>query len=130
MNIASLKERARAAAHETSALYYAFLDRRTPVAAKLIAGLTAAYALSPIDLIPDFIPVLGMLDDILIVPAGVALAIRLIPPAVMDECRTKAAEGLGGGARRAAFVGGALVVGFWALILTPLIKLIIKAVVK
>lgn len=130
MSIASLQERAKAARRETSALYYAFVDRRTPAAAKLVAGLTAAYALSPIDLIPDFIPVLGMLDDLLIVPAGVALAIRLIPPAIMDECRAKAAEGVGGGARRAAFVGGALVVGFWALILMPLIKLIIKAVVK
>lgn len=130
MNIASLKIRAQAAMRETSALYYAFLDRRTPPAAKLVAGLTAAYALSPIDLIPDFIPVLGLLDDLLIVPAGAALAVRLIPPAIMDECRAKAAAGVGAGARRAAFVGGALVLSLWALILTPIAKLIIKAVLK
>lgn len=115
---------------ETSALYYAFLDRRTPAPAKLVAGLTVAYALSPIDLLPDFIPALGLLDDLLIVPAGAALALRLIPPAIMEECRTKAAEGLGAGAKRAAFAGGALVLGCWALILTPVVKMIIKAVVK
>lgn len=115
---------------ETSALYYAFLDRRTPAVAKLVAGLTVAYALSPIDLIPDFIPVLGFLDDLLIVPAGAALAVRLIPPSIMDECRAKAAEGLGVGAKRAALVGGALIVGFWALVLTPAVKLIIKAVIR
>lgn len=115
---------------ETSALYYAFLDRRTPALAKLVAGLTVAYALSPIDLIPDFIPVLGLLDDLLIVPAGAALALRLIPPAIMEDCRAKAAEGLGAGAKKAALVGGALIVGFWALVLTPVVKLIIKAVIK
>jgi uncharacterized membrane protein YkvA (DUF1232 family) len=72
------------------ALWLAARDPRTPTVAKVVAGLTAAYALSPIDLIPDFIPVLGYLDDLLIVPAGIWLALRLIPPELMDELRAAA----------------------------------------
>lgn len=60
------------------------------MAAKIVAGAVAAYALSPIDLIPDFIPVLGYLDDVVIVPLGIALAVRLIPPALMNEFRAEA----------------------------------------
>ena len=72
------------------ALWIAARSPRTPIAAKLVAGAVAAYALSPIDLIPDFIPVLGYLDDLLIVPLGIALAVRLIPPALMTEFRAEA----------------------------------------
>ncbi|WP_436049811.1 YkvA family protein [Phenylobacterium sp. LjRoot225] len=74
------------------ALWIAARDRRTPWLAKVIAGAVAAYALSPVDLIPDFIPVLGYLDDLLIVPLGLALAIRLIPPPLMAEFRALALE--------------------------------------
>ncbi len=74
------------------ALYLAARDRRTPALAKAVAGATAAYALSPIDLVPDFIPVLGLLDDLLIVPAGVWLALRLIPPMLMAEFYAAAAR--------------------------------------
>ncbi len=70
-------------------LYIATRDRRTPWYAKAIAGLVVAYALSPIDLIPDFIPVLGYVDDVLIVPAGIALAIKMIPQEVLTEARQK-----------------------------------------
>ena len=70
-------------------VYLASRDRRTPWYAKAVAGLTVAYALSPIDLIPDFIPVLGYLDDLLIIPVGIALAIKLIPKEVMAEAREK-----------------------------------------
>lgn len=69
------------------ALWIAARDKRTPVAAKIVAGSVAAYALSPVDLIPDFIPILGYLDDLLIVPLGIALAIRLVPPQLMLEFR-------------------------------------------
>jgi uncharacterized membrane protein YkvA (DUF1232 family) len=72
------------------ALWIAARDRRTPHLATLVAAGIAAYALSPIDLIPDFIPILGYLDDLLIVPAGIALAIRLIPAALMVEYRAEA----------------------------------------
>lgn len=73
------------------ALWIAARDPRTPVLAKLVAAAVAAYALSPIDLIPDFIPVVGLLDDLLILPLGMMLAIRLVPPALMAQYRIQAA---------------------------------------
>jgi uncharacterized membrane protein YkvA (DUF1232 family) len=81
---------------ETHALYLASRDPRVPWYAKAVAALTVAYALSPIDIIPDFVPVLGYLDDLVLVPAGLALAIRLIPPAVLAEHRANAARRLDG----------------------------------
>ena len=87
--IEGLKRWAKSLERDVVALRLAARDPRTPVLAKLVAGLTAAYALSPIDLIPDFIPVLGYLDDLLIVPAGIWLALRLIPPALMAELRAQ-----------------------------------------
>ena len=73
-------------------MWLAARDERTPLAAKLLAGAVAAYALSPIDLIPDFIPVLGLLDDLLIVPAGIWLVLKLIPTSLMAEFRERAAR--------------------------------------
>jgi uncharacterized membrane protein YkvA (DUF1232 family) len=75
---------------EIFAVWIAARDPRTPVAAKVVGGIIAAYAISPIDLIPDFIPVLGYLDDLLIVPLGLMLAVRLIPVALMIEFRERA----------------------------------------
>ncbi len=91
------KARARALKAETYALYLAYRDPRTPWHARLAAGLVAAYAFSPIDLIPDFIPVLGYLDDLLLVPLGVALALRLIPAEVMAAARQQAREQIASG---------------------------------
>jgi uncharacterized membrane protein YkvA (DUF1232 family) len=79
---------------ETYALYLAYRDPRVPRRAKLVAALVLAYAFSPIDLIPDFIPVVGYLDDLLIVPAGMALALRMIPVNVMEEAKTAAADAM------------------------------------
>ncbi len=90
--IARLKEIARRLKREIVALWLAARDRSTPWAAKIAAGCVAAYALSPIDLIPDFIPVLGLLDDLIIVPAGIWLALRLVPPELMDVFRARASE--------------------------------------
>jgi uncharacterized membrane protein YkvA (DUF1232 family) len=84
------KHWARALKRDVVALWIAARDPRTPWYAKLAAGAVAAYALSPIDLIPDFVPVLGYLDDLVIVPLGIALAIRLVPPALMAEYRATA----------------------------------------
>lgn len=89
-----LRAWAKALKRNVLALWIAARDERTPLAAKLIAGLVAAYALSPIDLIPDFIPVLGLLDDLLLLPAGIRLAIRLIPGSLMKEFRSKADQGV------------------------------------
>ncbi len=91
-----LKDRARRLKTNLPALALALRHKRTPWAAKALAALTVAYALSPVDLIPDFIPVLGYLDDLLLLPALIALTVRLIPAAVLEECRVKAAEAQGG----------------------------------
>jgi len=87
-----LKGWARTLRRDVHALYLAARDPRVPWYAKAVAAMVAAYALSPIDLIPDFVPVLGYLDDLLIVPLGILLAIRLIPPAVLAEHRSRAAR--------------------------------------
>lgn len=93
-----LKARARKLKSQVYVLYYASRHPRTPWYAKLVVLAVVAYALSPIDLIPDFIPVLGYLDDLILLPLGIALALRLIPEDVMRECAEKAAErGAGSG---------------------------------
>ncbi len=84
------KQRAKNLRKETYALFLAYKDPRTPWYAKIFTGLVVAYAFSPIDLIPDFIPVLGYLDDLVLVPLGISAAIKMIPPDVLVECRTKA----------------------------------------
>lgn len=89
---ARLKGWAKAIKRDVVALWLAARDKRTPLTAKIVAGLVAAYALSPIDLVPDFIPVLGYLDDVVLVPLGILLALRLIPPPLMTEFRTEAAR--------------------------------------
>ena len=75
---------------DTLALYLAYRDPRTPRRAKVAIALTVGYALSPIDLIPDFIPVLGYLDDLVIIPLGIRYATKLVPREVMEECRARA----------------------------------------
>ncbi|MCC3414452.1 MAG: DUF1232 domain-containing protein [Microcoleus sp. PH2017_29_MFU_D_A] len=87
----SLKQAARQLKKETYAVYLASTDQRVPWYARVLAGVTVAYAFSPIDLIPDFIPILGYLDDLIIVPLGIWLVIKMIPPQVLAECREKAA---------------------------------------
>ena len=91
MAFARLKRWARTLERDVVALWLAARDPRTPWYAKAVAALVAGYALSPIDLIPDFIPVLGHLDDLLIVPLGILLAIRLIPEPLLAEFRAAAA---------------------------------------
>ncbi|HEY4201477.1 MAG TPA: YkvA family protein [Devosiaceae bacterium] len=88
--IDSAKVWARNIKRDVVALWIAARDQRTPLIAKVVAGAVATYALSPIDLIPDFVPVLGYLDDLLIVPLGITLAVHLIPSALMTEFRSRA----------------------------------------
>jgi uncharacterized membrane protein YkvA (DUF1232 family) len=90
MDIESWKTKSKQLKSEIVALYLAYKHPRTPWYAKALAALIIGYALSPIDLIPDFIPVLGYLDDLILVPAGIALLIKIIPGDVLEECRTKA----------------------------------------
>lgn len=84
------KQRARQLKTEVYALYLAYRDPRVSWPARIVAACVVAYAFSPIDLIPDPIPVLGYLDDLVLVPLGIALARRMIPPAIMAECRERA----------------------------------------
>lgn len=88
----SWKDEARALKREVLALYLACRDPRVPWHAKALAAGVVAYALSPIDLIPDFIPVLGLLDDLILVPLGVLAVRALVPPAVLEDCRQRAAR--------------------------------------
>lgn len=88
--LARLKQRARGIKRDTYTLYLACRDPRTPWYVKLFAGGIVAYAISPIDLIPDFIPVLGYLDDLILLPSAIVLAVKLIPEPVLVECRAKA----------------------------------------
>jgi uncharacterized membrane protein YkvA (DUF1232 family) len=97
---------------DTYALYLASTDPRVPWYAKLLLGIVVAYALSPIDLIPDFIPVIGYLDDLLIVPAGIALAARLVPRGVLEEHRATARLRLAAAAPHSR-LGAVLVVAVW-----------------
>ena len=119
-----LKQRARALKHETVALYFAFRDTRTPWYAKILAALVLAYAFSPIDLIPDFIPVLGYLDDLIIVPTGIALTLKLIPPEVMDEARLTASAK--NPERSVGWIGAGIIILIWLLIAAWAILLAIR----
>ena len=110
--IAQAKDWARRVKRDAVAVYFAARDPRTPMLARCMALAVAAYALSPIDLIPDFIPVLGYLDDLLIVPLGLLLVIRLLPPQVLVESREKADALL---SRPRSYLAAAFMVGVWSL---------------
>jgi uncharacterized membrane protein YkvA (DUF1232 family) len=99
---------------ETYALYLAYRDPRVPWYAKAVAAIVVGYAFSPIDLVPDFIPVLGYLDDLVLVPLGIALALRLIPAHVLDEYRDESRSLMesGGPKSRAAAAG---IIAVWVL---------------
>ena len=88
----TLREKARRLRDEIRALVLAYRDPRTPWYARACAALVLAYALSPIDLIPDFIPVLGHLDDLVMIPLGIALTVRLIPAQVMQDARVQSGQ--------------------------------------
>lgn len=103
------KQWARVLKRDVLALWIAARDSRTPWYAKLAAGAVAAYALSPIDLIPDFIPILGYLDDLIIVPLGILLVVKLISPGLMAEYRAMAA----GQAKQASYGGMAAILAIW-----------------
>lgn len=119
-----LRQRARAIKKDTYVIYLASRDPRTPWYAKVLAGAIVAYALSPIDLIPDFVPILGYLDDLIIVPAGIALAVKMIPEAVLADCRLKAQLALAKPTNTKAAV---VVVGIWVVTAAVLLWLAYEA---
>jgi len=91
LSFATLRQRARLLKRDSLVLWFALRDPRAPWYARLVAVLVVAYALSPIDLIPDFIPILGYLDDLVLIPLGIVLCLKLMPPAVLADARVKAA---------------------------------------
>jgi uncharacterized membrane protein YkvA (DUF1232 family) len=109
------KSRARKLKGETYALYLAYRDPRTPWVARLFSALVVAYAFSPIDLIPDPIPVLGYLDDLILVPLGVYLAVKMIPPDVLEECRDQSESVMAQG-KPVNMAAAAVIVAIWLLL--------------
>ena len=113
--LAELKHRSQHLKAETFALYLAARDPRTPWYAKLLTAGIVAYAFSPIDLIPDFVPVLGYLDDLILITMGIALAIKLVPHHVLSECRARAQESIQNG-KPVSRVAGAIIVLIWIVL--------------
>lgn len=114
MDLEAWKRRARELTAQTYALYLAYRHPRTPWYAKVLAALVVGYVFSPIDPIPDFIPVVGWLDEMVVVPIGVALAAKLVPPDVFAECREKA-SGVAEGEEPVSRVAAVIVVAIWLL---------------
>jgi len=124
--IETWKRRAGQLKTETYALFLAYRDHRTPWYARLFAACVVAYAFSPLDLIPDFIPVLGYLDDLILIPLGIALALRMIPPRVMADSRVKAQELLGQDRPR-NWIAAAAIVAVWLALAALAVILVVRA---
>ncbi len=119
-----IKTQAHALKREVFAVYIAARDSRTPWYAKVLIFLIVAYTLSTIDLIPDFVPILGYLDDLIIVPVGIWLAIHLIPPEVMEEARATAA--ISGIDRNVGKVGAVIIVLVWIIAVMGTVYLFLR----
>lgn len=120
------KERARQFKMETYAVYLAYKDPRVPWYARVFAALVVGYAFSPIDLIPDPIPILGYLDDLVLIPLGIALALKMIPPDVLAECRKKAREATSAG-KLTNWGAAAAIIAIWVLLAAVAVLLVIRA---
>lgn len=115
ISLLNLKQWARRLKAETVALYLAARDPATPWYAKFLVAAVVAYALSPIDLIPDFIPILGYLDDFVLLPLGITLALRLIPPQVLAACRVRAQE-ISQNEKSVSKMAGGIIIMIWLLL--------------
>ena len=114
MNLETWKQRARRLSAQTYTLYLAYRHPRTPWYAKAFAALIVGYVFSPIDPIPDFIPGVGLLDEVVVVPIGVLLAAMMIPPDVFEECREKARE-VAEGEKPLSRIAAVVIVAVWVL---------------
>ena len=120
----NLTESAAKLKPDLPALFLALTDRETPVLAKVFAGITVAYALSPVDLIPDFIPVLGYLDDVILLPTLIVITVKLIPAPVLERCRAQSEEMWKDGKPK-KWVYAIPIVLIWLVIIALLLKAII-----
>jgi uncharacterized membrane protein YkvA (DUF1232 family) len=127
--LTKLKERAAVLKREIYALYFAARDPRVPWYAKAFMGVVLAYALSPIDLIPDFIPVLGYLDDLIIVPVGIALALKMVPAEVMLDARKRVDE-LAQQGKPVNRTGAISVIAIWVILASAVVGFIVHALMK
>ena len=109
------RQRAKQLKTETYALYLAYKDPRVKWPARVFAACVVGYAFSPIDLVPDFIPVLGYLDDLVLIPLGIALALKMIPPEVMAECREKAKAVMSAG-KPTNRIAAVVIIAIWLLL--------------
>jgi uncharacterized membrane protein YkvA (DUF1232 family) len=109
------KQQVRKLKKETYVIYLACKDSRVPWYARTLAAIVVAYALSPIDLIPDIIPVIGYLDDLILVPLGIILVIRMIPPTVLEECRQQAEVAIDRSTPK-SWIAAVVVVAIWLLL--------------
>jgi len=116
------KEKARALRRETYAVYLACRDPRVPWYGRLLAVCIVGYAFSPIDLIPDFVPVLGYLDDLILIPLGIALLLKVIPSEVIAECRERAAVAMAGG-KPTNWIAAGIIVAIWVLLAAAAVAL-------
>jgi uncharacterized membrane protein YkvA (DUF1232 family) len=121
-----LKERASRLKRELHALWLAYCDPRTPWLARVLIVCIIAYALSPIDLIPDPIPIIGHLDDLILLPLGITLAIRMIPDSVMADCRERARQASFDRPSHWKWIGTGFVVIVWLLIAMWIWRLIYR----
>lgn len=122
MGFESWRQRAAKLEREVHTLYLAFRDSRTPLRAKAVIALIVAYAISPIDPIPDVIPGVGYLDELVVLPVGIAIALRLIPEDVMTECRQRAGDEINVGPAR--WLIGAIVIALWIAIAFLALRLV------
>ncbi|TEU17276.1 MAG: DUF1232 domain-containing protein [Anaerolineales bacterium] len=125
--VGAWKQRVRQFKMETYAIYLAYKDPRTPWYARIFAACVVGYAFSPIDLIPDPIPVLGYLDDLVLVPVGIALALRMIPQTVLAECREEAQAAMSQG-RPTNWTAASVIIAIWLLLAVLAIVLIVRTI--
>jgi uncharacterized membrane protein YkvA (DUF1232 family) len=121
-----LKQKARQLKQEIYALYLAYRDPRVPLHAKIFAACVVGYAFSPIDLIPDPIPILGYLDDLILIPIGISLAIKMIPAEVMAESRVKASQVLDQG-KPVSWVAAGVIAAIWVCLAVLVLVMILRA---
>jgi uncharacterized membrane protein YkvA (DUF1232 family) len=120
------KQKSRHLKIEIYALYLAYRDPRVPWYAKAFVALVVGYAFSPIDLIPDFIPVLGYLDDLVLIPLGVAVALKMIPEKIMEDCRIRSKEVMSK-KKPINRVAAVVIICIWLMLIVMTIALVVRA---
>ncbi|ADQ07917.1 protein of unknown function DUF1232 [Caldicellulosiruptor hydrothermalis 108] len=123
----NIREKAKLLKKQIPAIFLAMKRRDTPLLAKIFALITIAYALSPIDFVPDFVPILGYLDDIIILPLLVTITIKLIPDSILNECQ-KEAENLWQEGKPKKWYYGIPIIIFWSLIIGAIIYKVVKSI--